>query len=232
MTTDYNVTRARSYRVSDDIEAVSESVRHYGDILRRLCRSFGRPISVLDVGCGTGRYFHCLENVDRLIGIDPSAAMIDEARRPVFPEKISIGTLELRVADPFLDASPFSGESFDLVYSVGVVGEHVPLNPSTLSRLSGFVTTGGRLFFSVVDASSKPSPRTFKRRLASLAYPVLPSFAQERLQRRWQGNYLTREQLEAVLGTQSGWTWTIEHFPSPTPRWIGAHFDCTGRKTA
>lgn len=228
MTTEYNATRARSYRASDDIEAASDSVRHYGDILRRLCRGFGRPISVLDVGCGTGRYFHCLENVDRLVAIDPSPSMIEEARRPVFSDKVSVGKIDLLLGDPFSDRLP--AETFDLVYAIGVVGEHVPLNPSTLSRLSAFVKENGQLFFSVVDASSKPAPRTFKRRVASLAYPVLPSFAKERLRQRWQGNYLTRGQLDALLGAPAGWTWTVEYFPSPTPRWIGAHFDCTGRR--
>src|ERR1041385_9228822 len=71
------------YREDDEVEVTTENHRHYCEMLREITTSFDRPISVLDVGCGTGRYFHCLKNVDLLIGLDISPEMLKAAESPV-----------------------------------------------------------------------------------------------------------------------------------------------------
>ena len=48
--------------------------------LAGLCAGFERPISVLDLGCGTGRYFPALSHVRELVGIDASESMLERAR--------------------------------------------------------------------------------------------------------------------------------------------------------
>ena len=58
-----------AYRDDDEIEVATENHKHLCDILQEISCSFGHNISILDFGCGTGRYFHCLQNVERLIGI-------------------------------------------------------------------------------------------------------------------------------------------------------------------
>jgi SAM-dependent methyltransferase len=76
----YNPTYARKYRAHDDEFESSEPCRRFADWLRQLCRTFTTPIDVLDLGCGTGRYFWALEGVRELVGIDASPAMLAEAR--------------------------------------------------------------------------------------------------------------------------------------------------------
>ena len=70
---------APQYRHDDEIEARSENHQRLGGNLRRICRSFSHPIRVLELGCGTGRYFHWLENTDLLVGTDISAEMLKQA---------------------------------------------------------------------------------------------------------------------------------------------------------
>jgi len=55
------------YRSDDELEVRTENHRRLARILGDLSSSFGRGISVLDAGCGTGRYFHCVKGVERLV---------------------------------------------------------------------------------------------------------------------------------------------------------------------
>ena len=71
------------YRESDEIEVLTENHKHFCDRLRQISQSLGHRIAVLDLGCGMGRYFHCLQNVGTLTGIDVSLEMVKQARSPV-----------------------------------------------------------------------------------------------------------------------------------------------------
>jgi ubiquinone/menaquinone biosynthesis C-methylase UbiE len=51
------------YRHDDEIEVTTANHHRICSTLQRICVSFPHPIKALDVGCGTGRYFHCLTNV-------------------------------------------------------------------------------------------------------------------------------------------------------------------------
>src|SRR5436305_1908196 len=87
---------AAKYRSDDEVEVTTEHHRHLRGILTTLSSSFGRPINVLDVGCGTGRYFYCLKNVASLLGLDISEEMLKIAEHPVRQADISAKRIELR----------------------------------------------------------------------------------------------------------------------------------------
>src|SRR5262245_27655561 len=122
---------AKNYRTSDEQEVQSDNHKHFCDILRQSTLGFARGISVLDLGCGTGRYFHCLQNVDGLTALDGSIEMLKQARFPIRGEAISIKRINMICAD-VLDI-PIAG-NFDLIYSIGVFGEHVPWDLRTCNR--------------------------------------------------------------------------------------------------
>src|SRR5688572_15490694 len=86
---------AAQYRRDDEIEASSENHQLLSGNLRRICRSFTKPARVLEIGCGTGRYFHCLENVRLLVGTDLSAEMLERARQPVKAVEVSAAEIRL-----------------------------------------------------------------------------------------------------------------------------------------
>ena len=79
----YGDTYAQKYRAADDAIRHGELVTRFSGWLGAVCDSFDREIDVLDLGCGTGRYFQALRRVRRLTGIDVSRAMLDEARHPI-----------------------------------------------------------------------------------------------------------------------------------------------------
>src|SRR2546421_9276181 len=79
------------YRRDDEVEVLSANHERLTHSLQQICRSFQHPIIVLDAGCGTGRYFHCLENVQSLTGIDISEEMLAAAANPVLNDKIRVG---------------------------------------------------------------------------------------------------------------------------------------------
>ena len=81
--------RSRTYREDDESAVLTDRHRRLNNVLRELSSSFGHDISVLDLGCGTGRYFHCVINARRLTGIDISLHMLQEARNPVRREQIT-----------------------------------------------------------------------------------------------------------------------------------------------
>jgi len=79
----YGDAYARRYRVHDDAIRDGELVTRFSGWLGGICDRFGRDIDIRDLGCGTGRYFHALRHVRRLVGIDVAQPMLDEARHPV-----------------------------------------------------------------------------------------------------------------------------------------------------
>src|SRR5687768_8442558 len=87
--------QARQYRQDDEIEVTTEHHRHLRGILELLSGSFDHPIRVLDAGCGTGRYFHCVRNATELVGLDLCPEMLDAARAPVLAQDVTVPKISL-----------------------------------------------------------------------------------------------------------------------------------------
>lgn len=195
----YDETYARKYRDRDDALQSVASNRDLIDWLGSVCGRFAGPIDVLDLGCGTGRYFWGLKQVATLTGIDASAPMLDEARRPVHAERMAAVPITLVRGDLLRHA--FAPASFDLVYSIGVLAEHVPLDRPFIERVHGWLKPGGRFAFTTVHPASPSVPRTLQRRLATAANDVLPASWTSRLHRRLVGDgmYADERWLSSVL---------------------------------
>lgn len=168
----YDGPYARRYRECDDGLVDVGATRALADWLREVTNRFAHPIDVLDLGCGTGRYFFALDNVRHLVGLDASGAMLEEARHPPHADLVRAESTTLVQGD-LLTHALGHGE-FDLVYSVGVLAEHTPLTRDLVQRVHSCLRPGGRFAFTTVHPESHTVSRGFARRLAHTLQPLMP----------------------------------------------------------
>ena len=178
----YDDGYARKYRGRDDELQETKTYQDFITWLQQVCGRFHHRIDVLDLGCGTGRYFWGVDNARSLVGFDASAAMLAEARHPIRADRIS--ARELRLVQGDLAAHAFPDGSFDLVYSIGVLAEHVPLDAAIVDRVWRWLKPDGRFAFTTVDPRSPDVPKTPGRSLASLVLPIAPGPLGRALHRR------------------------------------------------
>ena len=230
----YDEKGARYYRESEEKSIQYGSRKHYCGILKDVSASFERKISVLDVGCGTGRYFHCLQNVERLLGLDISQSMLDQAMNPVNKDEIQIGDISLSCADIFEVSLP--PESYDLIFSVGVLGEDAPFNLQLCNKLHSLLTHRGRLFLTIADIHSRfqrlhsVSP-VLKRAFLRRTFSLYPSKIREKLNKKHDSLYMTKNEITGIFKQSAFSSFRLERYLHPAGSgWQGAHFDCWATK--
>lgn len=132
-----------------------------------------RPLSILDLGCGTGRnldrFAAASLQIDTYTGVDSSPTMIDLARRH-HPHRRA----EFRHVDA--DAALDTDQRYDLITATWLLSHHP--NPAGLIRnASASLAHGGRFVALVITESHRPRARLhgwrFRHCLHSL--PVPPS---------------------------------------------------------
>lgn len=182
---------AEKYRNHDDLDVTGEDHQQFWKKLAGICDSFGKPINVLDIGCGTGRYFHCLRHVNRLVGMDVSEEMLARARHPVMESEVTAKEIEL-IAGNFYNCE-FPPASFDFIYSLGVFGNGCPITSAVLQKFRNWLKPGGRLFFDVMDAANLPPIPRFKKWIRASIYQSLSPKLQAQWDRRtgWPPMFMT-----------------------------------------
>jgi SAM-dependent methyltransferase len=195
----YDGAYAERYRSHDDHLVDSAAYSAFVAWLQQICGQWSSPFDALDLGCGTGRYFCALRGVRALVGFDASAAMLEQARHPLHEDQITAGAITLVHGD--LMEQDFGAERFDLVYSIGVLAEHVPLQPRLVASVARWLRPGGRFAFSTVHPESASVPQTLARRLGSSVGPLLPSSLQRGLRDRLLagGLYADEARLQELL---------------------------------
>jgi SAM-dependent methyltransferase len=233
LTAGYN-RRATQYRHDDEIEARSENHQRLGGNLRRICRSFARPVRVLEIGCGTGRYFHWLQNVALLVGTDLSAEMLKQAARPVRADEVT--AREIRLLRGNIYAMDFEAESFDFIYSLGVFGYGAALTPELGRKIHGWLSAGGRLYFDAIEHRELSRAQRFKQSVKSAALPVLPATLKARLEARAAAHVPlvvhTRADVERVMEGAGFTDFAVSSNTCHSPLWSGVHLECYARKNA
>ncbi len=118
-------------------EEIKQAGDEYFDIIDQTMIS--KESVVLDVGCGSGRWSKYLtEKVKYIEAIDPSNAVVSAA-------KLLDGD-NVRITQASVDNIPFDNNSFDFVFSLGVL-HHIPDTYGALKKCVEKVKPGG--FFMV-----------------------------------------------------------------------------------
>jgi ubiquinone/menaquinone biosynthesis C-methylase UbiE len=157
---------AQAYRASDERGKTDESHTLKYNIISELSHSFGHAPTVLDLGCGTGRYFHCMQNAKCLVGVDASWPMLEQAKVPVYG-----GAQQVHLMHSTVHEVEFRPAVFDLVICVGVFGLVCPLDDYVLQKLSRFTRPDGVVFLTIPEYN--PTPSTWKRKAAKALEPLL-----------------------------------------------------------
>jgi SAM-dependent methyltransferase len=215
------------YRDSDELEVQTDDHKRLCKTLTQISVSFDNPITALDLGCGTGRYFHCLQNVETLAAVDLSLAMLKQARFPVRGEAVTIARIHLVCADVL---EVHLTAHFDFIYSIGVFGEFVPWDLFTCNRLFDALKPGGKLFFTVVDVFSKYPYMSKKRRIAETVNLILPSLYKRKLRARLGTFYMTDGELINIFKRSKFEKFQISRHVSTARLWKGAHYECLAAK--
>lgn len=221
----YNRSYSESYRHFDDIYIDTPDYAHFVPLLKEITEEFNRPIKVLEVGCGTGRYFHALKNTYELTGIDISGPMLELAKQPLMSHEITIPFINLIEGSVF--DHDFGKEQFDFIYSIGVLGEHAPFTQDICGKLYDLLTDEGTLYFTVVDINDR---KNFKRRLAESAYPLLPGKIKHVLDKRWETNYMTYKELDRMMSESRFDEYNIATYRAAGIGWVGSHLECFANK--
>ena len=220
------------YRHDDEIEVTTPNHHRICATLQRICVSFAHPIKALDIGCGTGRYFHCLTNVDELTGMDISEDMLQSAEtHPVRQEMISAKKINVIRGNAYLVS--FSPGSFDFIYSLGMFGNGCPVTVEVCNRFYDWLTPGGKLYFNTVDFEGMPLLYRSRRRTRNFVYPLLTRRLKNVLDERESRQpcfSMTRPDLEAVLRKTKFKTFQVASHVCQSPLWAGRHLECIASK--
>jgi SAM-dependent methyltransferase len=166
----YNHDYAVGYRESDNRGFGTRYHLDFEELLGEVTSVGEASLAILDVGCGTGRYWHALHHLRSLTGVDLSFDMLQQAKTPVCVEKI---TMPVSLIQSTILDLPFRPQTFDLVYSIGVLGDTFRFDRYVCERLRSLVKPGGRLVLTVKDCRS-PSSTSWKRELALRFLPFMP----------------------------------------------------------
>lgn len=177
--------QAVKYRHHDEVHITGLDHARVCGRLGMLCNNLESPLNVLDLGCGTGRHFHCLRNVTSLTAVDVSPKMLEQARTPVKGDELDIHDVRFVCGDFY--SLDFPRNYFGLIYSLGVFGNGCALNHFLARKFLEALQPGGSFFFDVPDASTLPWSRRLRQRLRGRVYHALPN--------RWQ----------ALWDARSGW---------------------------
>ena len=219
------------YRQDDETEVQTPNHRRLWTMLRSICLSFPTPTTVLDAGCGTGRYFHCLENVKHLVGVDVSPDMLKAAEDPVLSQQITVRRIDLSCENIF--RASFAPATFDFIYSLGMFGNGCPVTTQICERFFAWLKPGGKLFFDALSVTNLPLRLRLRHSARRLTRAVLPARMKRRLderQARLPLFALTRSALAAVMQTTPFTDFHISTQTSESSLWGGIRLECLALK--
>jgi SAM-dependent methyltransferase len=150
----YNPAYVDKYRREDHRAWQTGSIAAYAKAIHAEAAAMGRDAAILDLGCGTGRYFRCIRHAGLFVGLDASEYALAVARKS--------GRARLACGNVCIPC--FRPGTFSLIYSIGVFEEHAPFDAGVARELYALLRPGGRLLLTVAHPCDVR--KSWRRRLA------------------------------------------------------------------
>ena len=146
--------------------------------------------------------------------------MLAEARHPYNADGITAASVSL-VQGNLRPTHVIGHARFDLVYSIGVLAEHVPFDQRVVERVVNGLRPGGRFAFTTVHPASPSIPKPFGRRIGEWIEPITFGAARRSLRNRLLagGLYADEERVRELLADRFAIE-SLERFESE------AHLHC------
>lgn len=149
------ISWADGYRKSDEGVDKNPIWQSYANHLQDICYSYNTKINVLDIGCGTGRFFSALRNVDNLYGVDNSKAMLKHCNNPYMKEIVDKNINNTILIEQSLNNINIDNK-FHLIYSVGLLHEYDSETTTTVEfydKMFKLLNDNGTILFSYWETS-------------------------------------------------------------------------------
>lgn len=197
----YSKDAAEHYRQCDERDITTPASKEVITNLMRMSGSFTHRINALDIGCGSGRFFHALKNVDELTGLDLSSHMLNVAKEPIKSDEFDINRVHLIEGDCFSIDLP--KKSFDFIYAIGVFAHPAPFDVTVVNKIYDLLAPGGKMFITAADGDDPSYSTMFaksgKRRFVEAMLPYLGSATQDFFNSRWEVFFKTEQQLNEIM---------------------------------
>lgn len=132
----YNKKGSKQLSINDDLEIYKDQKEYFDKIIQSNYRD-----TILDFGCGTGRYLEIFKNFKFVYLVDISKENLKTAS--IKAEKIGIKYKTIRSSIFSLDMQ------IDLFFSVGVFGQFYQLDLKVLEKIHSLLSKNGKAVFTV-----------------------------------------------------------------------------------
>ncbi len=143
-----------------------------------------RPLSVLEAGCGTGRFTYTMARAGhRVTGLDYSPAMLETCAARGAEEG---GAENVELIEGSVFELPFADGTFDAVLSVHVL-MHLPEHDAALREMLRVIKPGGLVIFDIRN----------RRSLNRISYPLRRTAQRLQGRQAWTVWYATVDEIAA-----------------------------------
>jgi ubiquinone/menaquinone biosynthesis C-methylase UbiE len=192
--------------------------------------SSAHEATFLDVGCGYGRFCETIAETDNeIVGIDMSTTSIELAYKYVGANR------NVHLVQCDLNKLPFELESFDYIFSIGVL-HHTPDAQASFDRIVPYLKRGGRIAVWVYSPEAKKTDNKIRKittkiptgLLFLLCLPMPFVYRFYRYVRRIPEGKYHYGYWPTVMGTFDSWSpkYASVHEPAEVASWFAKNNLC------
>lgn len=195
----YSGSYIKRYREADEASLLRPEILEIGGLITTTCENLSVSLRVLDIGCGTGRYFHFLRNTEELWALDVSPYALEQAKNPVRAEVVQQNIRKIKfLCGNFLNID-LPKSYFNMVYSIGVLGEYIPWTKELVKFVRETMVAGGHFLFTTVKPEALES-KSKRRQIAEFLCKYVPPVQTLLKEKLSIGQYsASRKQIEFAL---------------------------------